>query len=67
MNSQSLDPTKDPSDPASTLPKIAGVTFEYRQGTIVAIGDHLFDKKELLKAVGFQWDKTGKSWMKKAA
>jgi len=49
------------------MPKIAGVTFENRQGTIVAIGDHLFDKKELLKAVGFQWDKTGKSWMLKAA
>ena len=66
-NSQSIDPAPDPSDPALTLPKIAGVTFENRQGVVVAIGDHLFDKKELLKAVGFQWDKTGKSWMLKAA
>jgi len=66
-SSQSVDPTAHQSDPASTLPKIAGVTFENRQGVIVAIGDHLFDKKELLKAVGFQWDKTGKSWLKKAA
>ena len=33
----------------------------------IAIGDHLFDKKELLKAAGFQWDKTGKTWMKQAA
>ncbi len=66
-NSQSIDPATDTSDPASTLPKIAGVTFENRQGVVIAIGDHLFDKKELLKAVGFQWDKTGKSWMLKAA
>ncbi len=64
---QPVDPHSGQGDPASTLPKIAGVTFENRQGVIVAIGDHLFDKKELLKAVGFQWDKTGKSWMKKAA
>lgn len=54
-------------DHSPSLPKIAGVTFENRQGVIVAIGEHLFDKKELLKAAGFQWDKTGKSWLKKAA
>jgi len=66
-NNPSIDTPTDPSDPAATLPKIAGVTFENRQGVVVAIGDHLFDKKELLKAVGFQWDKTGKSWLKKAA
>jgi len=64
---QAVDPSTDPSGPLSIMPKIAGVTFENRQGVIVAIGDHLFDKKELLKAAGFQWDKTGKSWMKKAA
>ena len=67
QNNQFIDPSTNPIDPASTMPKIAGVTFENRQGVIVAIGEHLFDKKELLKAVGFQWDKTGKSWMKKAA
>ena len=49
------------------LPKIAGVTFEKRSGMIIALGDRLFDKKELLKAAGFQWGKTEKSWMKKAA
>jgi hypothetical protein len=49
------------------MPKIAGVTFEHRQGLIVASGERLFDKKELLKAAGFQWDKAGKSWLKKAA
>jgi len=52
---------------AAAMPKIAGVTFENRQGVIVAIGDRLFDKKELLKAAGFQWEKSEKTWMKKAA
>ena len=55
------------SDPTADLPKIAGVTFEHRQGVILAMGEHLYDKKELLKAAGFQWDKTGKAWLKKAA
>jgi len=64
---QPSDPPANQGDPSATLPKIAGVTFENRQGVIIAIGDHLFDKKELLKAAGFQWDKTGKTWMKKAA
>ena len=63
----SVEPPVDQRDPTSDMPKIAGVTFENRQGVIVAIGEHLFDKKELLKAAGFQWDKTGKNWMKKAA
>ena len=66
-NIQPVDPSTDPSGPLSVMPKIAGVTFENRKGVIVAVGEHLFDKKELLKAAGFQWDKTGKSWMKKAA
>ena len=65
--SQPVEPPANPSDPSAILPKIAGVTFEHRQGVIIAIGDHLFDKKELLKAAGFQWDKTGKTWMKQAA
>ena len=55
------------ANPATDLPKIAGVTFEHRQGVILAMGEHLYDKKELLKAAGFQWDKTGKAWLKKAA
>ena len=55
------------TNPGPTLPKIAGVTFEERQGVIVALGERLFDKKELLKAAGFQWDKSEKTWMKKAA
>jgi len=64
---QPVEPPASQSDPSATLPKIAGVSFENRQGVIIAIGDHLFDKKELLKAAGFQWDKTGKTWMKQAA
>jgi hypothetical protein len=64
--SQPTEPPANQSDPTATLPKIAGITFENRQGVIIAIGDHLFDKKELLKAAGFQWDKTGKTWMKQA-
>jgi len=65
--SQPAEPPANQSDPSAPLPKIAGITFEHRQGVIIAIGDHLFDKKELLKAAGFQWNKTGKTWMKQAA
>ena len=66
-NSQPAGPQPVGSDPTFDLPKIAGVTFEHRQGVILAMGEHLYDKKELLKAAGFQWDKTGKAWLKKAA
>ena len=64
-------PPQKPADqitnPGPAMPKIAGVTFEDRQGVIVALGERLFDKKELLKAAGFQWDKSEKTWMKKVA
>ena len=66
-SSQPPGPPPVGSDPTVDLPKIAGVTFEHRQGVILAMGEHLYDKKELLKAAGFQWDKTGKAWLKKAA
>lgn len=62
----SAKPAETNTSSESILPKIAGVTFEDRQGVIIALGDRLFDKKELLKAAGFQWDKAEKSWMKKA-
>ena len=65
--SQPPGPPPVGSDPTVDLPKIAGITFEHRQGVILAMGEHLYDKKELLKAAGFQWDKTGKAWLKKAA
>jgi len=58
---------QDTSTKPNNLPKIAGVTFENHNGAIIALGDRLFDKKELLKAAGFQWDKDEKSWMRKAA
>jgi len=65
---QPVEQPADESSPEMTaMPKIAGVTFENRQGVIIALGERLFDKKELLKAAGFQWDTTGKTWMKKAA
>ena len=64
---QPAEPPASQSDPSAILPKIAGVSFENRQGVIIAIGDHLFDKKELLKAAGFQWDRNEKTWMKQAA
>ena len=67
---QQSQPTAKPQDTSTkpnNLPKIAGVTFENRNGAIIALGDRLFDKKELLKAAGFQWDKDEKSWLKKAA
>ena len=66
-SSQPPGPPPVGSDPTADLPKIAGVTFEHRQGVILAMGEHLYDKKELLKAAGFQWDKAGKAWLKKAA
>ena len=66
-NSQTGNQQAPPNDVSASLPRISGVSFEHRQGVIVAIGDHLFDKKELLKAAGFQWDKNDKTWMKKAA
>jgi len=68
VKSQPAEKPADSTDSSATaMPKIAGVTFETRQGVIVAIGDRLFDKKELLKAAGFKWDKSEKTWMKKAA
>jgi len=65
---QPVEQSADERSPEITaMPKIAGVTFENRQGVIIAQGERLFDKKELLKAAGFQWDNSGKTWMKKAA
>lgn len=66
-NPTGKQPAAETRQPVATMPKIAGVTFEDRQGVIVAIGERLFDKKELLKAAGFQWDTSEKTWMKKAA
>ena len=62
-----VEPSVNSDAVEANLPKIAGVRFEERQGVFIALGDKLFDKKELLKAAGFQWDKTAKAWLKKAA
>ena len=75
LAAQNSDETgkKDISDgaaqvvPINALPKIAGVTFEKQQDRIIAIGEKLYDKKELLKAAGFQWNKQDKSWERQAA
>jgi len=64
---QAAEKPADQSDnSAAELPEIAGVTFENRQGVIVAIGEKLFDKRQLLKAAGFTWNKSEKVWMKAA-
>ena len=57
----------NPTNTQADLPMIAGVNFEQHEGMVIAIGERLFDKKELLKAAGFQWDRAGKTWLKKAA
>ena len=67
ISGNEADPVPSSPGEISPLPKIGGVSYENRQGVIVAIGEHLYDKKELLKAAGFRWDKTVKNWMKQAA
>ncbi len=55
-------PPPEPTNSAS-LPKIDGITYEHHDSIIVAMGK-VFDKKELLKAVGFKWNKDQKNWYK---
>lgn len=45
------------------LPKIAGITYQHRDGIVVAVGKS-FDKKDLLKSAGFRWSNTDKNWYK---
>ncbi|MCL7489750.1 MAG: hypothetical protein M8357_16405 [Desulfobulbaceae bacterium] len=59
-------PADHSGESAAELPEISGVTFENRQGVIVAIGEKLFDKRQQLKASGFIWNKSEKAWMKAA-
>jgi hypothetical protein len=56
------DHPPEPSNSAS-LPKIDGITYEHHDSIIIAMGK-VFDKKELLKAVGFKWNKDQKNWYK---
>ena len=55
-------PQPEPTNSAS-LPKIDGITYEHHDSIIIAMGK-VFDKKELLKAVGFKWNKDQKNWYK---
>ena len=59
---QSQPVPPEPTNSAS-LPKIDGITYEHHDSIIIAMGK-VFDKKELLKAVGFKWNKDQKNWYK---
>jgi hypothetical protein len=59
---QSQPALPEPTNSAS-LPKIDGITYEHHDSIIIAMGK-VFDKKELLKAVGFKWNKDQKNWYK---
>jgi hypothetical protein len=66
-NNQAVEkPAEQSGNSAAELLQIAGVTFENRQGIIVAIGEKLFDKRQQLKAAGFTWNNSEKVWMKAA-
>jgi len=65
-NQATEKPADQSGNSAADLPEIVGVTFENRQGVIVAIGEKLFDKGQQLKAAGFIWNKSEKVWMKAA-
>jgi hypothetical protein len=53
---------QDNQDP----PQIAGVEIQRVDNRFVASGK-VFEKKELLKAAGFKWDKANKTWFKETA
>jgi len=58
-------PQTDQTPPAtpSNLPIIDGITYQQHDSFVVATGK-VYDKKELLKAVGFKWNKDQKNWYK---
>ena len=58
--------TSAPQTPPQPGPQIAGVDYQQLNGRLIAIGD-TFNKKELLKAVGFRWDGAEKNWYKEVA
>ncbi|MBM9615726.1 hypothetical protein JWJ90_15765 [Desulfobulbus rhabdoformis] len=59
--STNLQADLDKSD--ADLPKIAGISYQRKDGIVVAVGNS-FDKKDLLKSAGFKWDKADKNWYK---
>ena len=64
MSSQPLESksAQDNQDP----PQIAGIQIQRVDNRFVASGK-VFEKKELLKAAGFKWDKENKTWFKETA
>ena len=59
----SQEPDADQAPHNSDLPKIAGISYQHRDGIVIAVGNS-FDKKDLLKSAGFKWDKSDKNWFK---
>jgi hypothetical protein len=58
-------PVKDNQDNQG-LPQITGVQIQRVENRFIASGK-VFEKKELLKAAGFKWDKDNKTWFKETA
>ncbi|MBA3006693.1 MAG: hypothetical protein KJ900_05265 [Proteobacteria bacterium] len=68
--SQPVQPAPEPTTPvtpqtlpAADLPMIDGITYQHHDSIVVAMGK-VYDKKELLKASGFRWNKEQKNWFK---
>lgn len=55
-----------PTSVEPILPQITGVQFRLVDDRLIATGK-VYEKKEMLKAAGFQWDGTSKNWFKDAA
>jgi hypothetical protein len=58
-------PAKDNQDNQDP-PQITGVQIQRVENRFIASGK-VFEKKELLKAAGFKWDKDNKTWFKETA
>jgi len=60
-----LQPVQPPQPATSaSLPQIAGIEYQQFDGFVVAVGNKLYHKKELLKSAGFKWHKDNKNWYK---
>jgi hypothetical protein len=59
-------PNPQPAKDNQDLPQITGVQIQRVENRFIASGK-VYDKKELLKAAGFKWDRTNKTWFKEAA
>lgn len=63
---KSRDSTSHNEQNDNGLPRIAGISYQQREGMVIAHGNS-FNKKELLKSAGFKWDQNGKNWYKEIA